>query len=142
LAKSRACSVTAISRGRPFPVTTPTSQPTARGPQIPIVPARHRRPNAGSRFPQEIGSQFATRIEGTCVKHRFGKSSIKIYDKFALVLRIETTTNVALGLLAAQALPLISVEGLAYLAEHLTAAIAMAARDGVRRRRARAVTII
>ena len=42
---------------------------------------------------QEIGSGFATRIEGTCVKHRFGKSSIKIYDKFALVLRIETTTN-------------------------------------------------
>jgi hypothetical protein len=42
---------------------------------------------------QEIGSQFATRVEGTCVKHRFGKSSIKIYDKFALVLRIETTTN-------------------------------------------------
>jgi len=42
---------------------------------------------------QEIASQFATRIEGTCVKHRFGKSSIKIYDKFALVLRIETTTN-------------------------------------------------
>ena len=42
---------------------------------------------------QEIGSQFATRIEGTCVKHRFGKSSIKIYDKFALVLRLETTTN-------------------------------------------------
>jgi hypothetical protein len=26
---------------------------------------------------QEIGSQFATRIEGTCVKHRFGQSSIK-----------------------------------------------------------------
>jgi len=42
---------------------------------------------------EEIGSQFATRIEGTCVRHRFGKSSIKIYDKFALVLRIETTTN-------------------------------------------------
>src|SRR6516165_9577148 len=41
---------------------------------------------------QEIASQFATRIEGTSVKHRFGKSSIKIYDKFALVLRIETTT--------------------------------------------------
>jgi len=42
---------------------------------------------------QDIGSQFATRIEGTCLKHRFGRSSIKIYDKFALVLRIETTTN-------------------------------------------------
>jgi hypothetical protein len=42
---------------------------------------------------QEIGSQFATRIEGACIKHRFGRSSIKIYDKFGLVLRIETTTN-------------------------------------------------
>jgi hypothetical protein len=42
---------------------------------------------------QEIGSQFATRIEGTCVKHRFGKSSIKMYDKCGVVLRIETTTN-------------------------------------------------
>src|SRR5450432_3551816 len=27
---------------------------------------------------QEIGSQFSTRIEGTCVKHRFGKSSVKM----------------------------------------------------------------
>src|SRR6201997_289582 len=46
-----------------------------------------------AQLAQQIGSQFATRIEGTCVKHRFGKSSIKIYDKFGLVLRIETTTN-------------------------------------------------
>ena len=30
---------------------------------------------------QEIGSQFSTRIEGTCVKHRFGKSLIKMYDR-------------------------------------------------------------
>jgi hypothetical protein len=29
---------------------------------------------------QEVGSQFATRIEGTCIKHRFGKCSIKMYD--------------------------------------------------------------
>ena len=42
---------------------------------------------------QEIGSQFSTRIEGTCVKHRFGKSSIKMYDKAGIVLRIETTSN-------------------------------------------------
>lgn len=42
---------------------------------------------------QEIGSQFSTRIEGTCVKHRFGKCSIKMYDKLGIVLRIETTTN-------------------------------------------------
>jgi len=42
---------------------------------------------------QEIGRRFATRIEGTCIKHRFGKSAIKMYDKFTLVLRLETTTN-------------------------------------------------
>jgi hypothetical protein len=42
---------------------------------------------------QEVGSQFSTRIEGTCIKHRYGASSIKMYDKFGSVLRIETTTN-------------------------------------------------
>jgi hypothetical protein len=46
-----------------------------------------------AQLAQEIGSQFSTRIEGTCVKHRFGKSSIKMYDKCGIVLRIETTTN-------------------------------------------------
>src|SRR5499426_805421 len=61
------------------------------------VKAEHVATFLGHKFTpqlaQQIGSGFATRIEGTCVKHRFGKSSIKIYDKFALVLRIETTTN-------------------------------------------------
>jgi hypothetical protein len=42
---------------------------------------------------QEVGSQFSTRIEGTCIKHHFGKASIKMYDKFGRILRIETTTN-------------------------------------------------
>ena len=42
---------------------------------------------------QEVGSQFSTRIEGTCIKHRYGASSIKMYDKFGSVLRIEATTN-------------------------------------------------
>jgi hypothetical protein len=42
---------------------------------------------------QEIGSQFCTRIEGTCVKHRFGKCAIKKYDKCGIVLRIELTSN-------------------------------------------------
>lgn len=46
-----------------------------------------------AQLAQEVGSQFATRIEGTCIKHRFGKSTIKMYDKFALILRLETTTN-------------------------------------------------
>jgi len=46
-----------------------------------------------AQLAQEIGWQFSTRIEGTCVKHRFGKSSIKMYDKCGIVLRIETATN-------------------------------------------------
>jgi hypothetical protein len=40
---------------------------------------------------QEIGSQFATRIEGTCIKHHFGKCSIKMYDKHGIVLRIDVS---------------------------------------------------
>ncbi len=42
---------------------------------------------------QELGTQFSTRIEGTCIKHRFASSSIKMYDQFGCILRIETTTN-------------------------------------------------
>ena len=42
---------------------------------------------------QELGNRFATRIEGTCIKHHFGKTGVKMYDKFGRVLRLETTTN-------------------------------------------------
>jgi hypothetical protein len=42
---------------------------------------------------QEIGSRLSTRIEGTCIKHRLGVATVKIYDKFKRVLRIETTIN-------------------------------------------------
>jgi len=41
----------------------------------------------------EMGNNFNTRIEGTRIKHQMGASSIKMYDKFGLILRIETTTN-------------------------------------------------
>lgn len=42
--------------------------------------------------PDDIGSRFSTRFFGTCVKHRSGKASIKMYDKFGQILRIETTS--------------------------------------------------
>jgi hypothetical protein len=45
------------------------------------------------RVAAEIDSRFNTRIEGTCIKHRYGSCSVKLYDKFQRVLRIETTTN-------------------------------------------------
>lgn len=42
---------------------------------------------------QEIGSRLSTRIEGTCIKHRFGSVSLKLYDKAGRILRLETTAN-------------------------------------------------
>jgi hypothetical protein len=44
-------------------------------------------------YQDELGNDFSTRIEGTRIRHHMGAASIKMYDKFALVLRIETTAN-------------------------------------------------
>ncbi|NVM56327.1 MAG: MarR family transcriptional regulator [Candidatus Helarchaeota archaeon] len=44
-------------------------------------------------YQDEMGNTFSTRIEGTRIKHTMGKASIKMYDKFGLILRIETTVN-------------------------------------------------
>ncbi len=44
-------------------------------------------------YQDEMGNNFNTRIEGTRIRHTMGQVSIKMYDKFALVLRIETTVN-------------------------------------------------
>src|SRR5437763_11694403 len=40
-----------------------------------------------------MGNRFNIRIEGTRIKHTMGPVSIKLYDKFGLILRIETTVN-------------------------------------------------
>lgn len=44
-------------------------------------------------YQDEVGNDFSTRIEGTRIRHTMGPVSIKMYDKFSLILRIETTTN-------------------------------------------------
>lgn len=44
-------------------------------------------------YQDELGNNFSTRIEGTCLKHHMGPVTIKMYDKFGLILRIETTVN-------------------------------------------------
>jgi len=44
-------------------------------------------------FSDELGNDFNTRIQGTRIKHHMGPASIKMYDKYGRVLRIETTTN-------------------------------------------------
>ena len=45
------------------------------------------------QYQDEMGNNFSTRIEGTCIKFRMGATSIKMYDKHGIILRIETTTN-------------------------------------------------
>jgi len=45
------------------------------------------------KFEGEIGNNFNTRIQGTRIKHQMGAVSLKMYDKFGLILRIETTVN-------------------------------------------------
>ena len=44
-------------------------------------------------FEGEAGSKFNKRILGTRIKHQMGEVSVKIYDKFGTVLRIEVTSN-------------------------------------------------
>jgi DNA-binding transcriptional ArsR family regulator len=41
----------------------------------------------------EMGNRFNTRWLGTRLKHQMGPIAIKMYDKFNLVLRLETTVN-------------------------------------------------
>ena len=42
-------------------------------------------------YQDEMANRFHTRIQGTRIKHTMGPVSIKMYDKFRLILRIETT---------------------------------------------------
>ena len=46
-----------------------------------------------ANYQDEVGNRFNIRIEGTRIKHTMGPVSIKLYDKFGLILRIETTVN-------------------------------------------------
>ncbi len=43
-------------------------------------------------YQDEMGNDFKTRINGTRILHKMGKSWIKMYDKFGLILRIEVTS--------------------------------------------------
>ena len=41
----------------------------------------------------ELGNDFHTRVQGTRIRHHMGPASIKLYDKFARIARVECTTN-------------------------------------------------
>ena len=46
-----------------------------------------------SRYEGEAGNNYNIRLEGSRIKHAMGTASIKMYDKFQKILRIETTIN-------------------------------------------------
>ena len=46
-----------------------------------------------TQFEGEMGNRFNIRIEGTRIKHTMGPVSLQLYDKFGLLLRIESTVN-------------------------------------------------
>ena len=45
------------------------------------------------RYQGEVGNNYNVRLEGSRIKHTMGSVSIKMYDKFSKILRIETTAN-------------------------------------------------
>lgn len=45
------------------------------------------------KYEGEVGNNYNVRIEGSKIKHTMGEVSIKMYDKFGKILRIETTVN-------------------------------------------------
>lgn len=44
-------------------------------------------------YGDELGNDFSTRIMGTRLRHHMGPASIKLYDKHAIMARIECTTH-------------------------------------------------
>ena len=61
----------------------------------------HKLPAHGGvhgRFAGEVVSDLKERPEGVRLKHRAGRNTIKMYDKFGSVLRVETTLNDPKGL--------------------------------------------
>jgi len=45
------------------------------------------------KYTGEMGNNYNIRLEGSRIKHSMGQVSIKMYDKFNKILRIETTVN-------------------------------------------------
>jgi hypothetical protein len=46
-----------------------------------------------ANYEGEMGNNYNIRLEGSRIKHTMGQVSIKMYDKFGKILRIETTVN-------------------------------------------------
>jgi len=72
-----------------YEVLTRTAIHTVKPENVATFLGRHLQSN----YKDELGNDFSTRIQGTRIKHHMGPASIKMYDKYGMVLRIETTAN-------------------------------------------------
>jgi hypothetical protein len=52
-----------------------------------------RKPKPHGHFQSEITASLVKRSEGVRIKHEVGENSVKAYDKFGQVLRVESTMN-------------------------------------------------
>jgi hypothetical protein len=83
-----------------YPLLTRHGMETFQSPDV-LRFLGHRLPAHGGvhgKYAGEVVSDLKQRPEGVRVKHRVEKNSLKMYDKFGTVLRVETTLNDPKGL--------------------------------------------
>ncbi|MFA6102902.1 MAG: hypothetical protein WCV67_16250 [Victivallaceae bacterium] len=66
-----------------------TSMHTVKAPNVALFLGM----NLPNKDFENIGSSLKKTVEGVRLRHNFGAHSIKMYDKYNLILRIETTTD-------------------------------------------------
>jgi hypothetical protein len=66
---------------------------TSEGIDLVLVHIPDRGKKLAPHFEGEMGNRFNVRIEGTWIKHTMGPVSLKLYDKFGHIPRIEITVN-------------------------------------------------
>jgi hypothetical protein len=90
----------AASLAELYPLLTRYGMETFQSPDV-LRFLGHRLPAHGGvhgKYAGQVVSDLKRRPEGVRVKHRAEKNSLKMYDKFGTVLRVETTLNDPKGL--------------------------------------------
>ena len=77
-------------------ISNPSMRPSCAPPCTSSRPSMSPPSSAASsarNYQGEVGNDFSTRIQGTRIRHHMGPASIKLYDKFGLIARVECTAN-------------------------------------------------
>jgi hypothetical protein len=82
-----------VELDRLYPGLVRHAMESFRSPQVMSFLGRRTDKGITPRFDGEVISDMTRRIEGTRVKHSVNRNSVKMYNKAASVLRVETTLN-------------------------------------------------